>query len=86
MGFCWTKRTSRSAGGRTVSDAEIYALGVSPAWQGRGIGSALLADALAHPGDADRFSLYVDAANRRALGLYQRAGFEIADTDVLWGT
>lgn len=77
VGTCWVKQTEL--------DAEIYVLGIHPHAQGRGLGRALLHDALTRHPRAAQFSLYVDGANRGAIALYRRVGFQVASTDVLWG-
>lgn len=57
-------------------EAFVGLLAVDPAAKGRGVGSALLAHALTRGRDAGlaRGVLWVDAANPRALALYERAG------------
>jgi GNAT superfamily N-acetyltransferase len=55
----------------------IEHLYVTPAWQGGGIGSALLARAMSeNPGG---LSLWVFEQNERAAALYARAGFEVVE-------
>jgi ribosomal protein S18 acetylase RimI-like enzyme len=54
-------------------------IGVDPAFQGRGIGSALLACALARC-DADGLPAYLESSNPRNIPLYQRHGFAILGT------
>jgi ribosomal protein S18 acetylase RimI-like enzyme len=51
-------------------------IGVDPAAQGRGAGSALLRHALARC-DRDRTHAYLESSNPRNVPLYQRHGFEI---------
>jgi len=67
--------------------AEIATLGVVPLDQGRGIGRALLRQALAAAEDAGlpRCSLSTSTVNRPALGLYTSEGFAVVDTRVCWG-
>lgn len=54
-------------------------IGVDPACQGRGYGSALLQYALAQC-DRDRMPAYLESSNPRNIPLYQRHGFEIIGT------
>jgi ribosomal protein S18 acetylase RimI-like enzyme len=51
-------------------------IAVDPACQGRGLGGALLKEALARC-DADRLPAYLESSNPRNITLYQRHGFEI---------
>jgi ribosomal protein S18 acetylase RimI-like enzyme len=51
-------------------------IGVDPACQGRGYGSALLRHALARV-DRDRAPAYLESSNPRNVPLYERHGFEI---------
>ncbi len=72
-GFCWTKiQPDENAG-------EIYAIGVDPSRQGLGLGRALTAaglDSIAGQGWPWGI-LYVDGANRAAVGLYESIGFTV---------
>jgi mycothiol synthase len=56
---------------------ELAYMGVSPAFRGRGVGGALISEALrlAHIEQFQRVTLAVDAGNAPALLLYRRAGF-----------
>ena len=64
-------------------------LGVDPARQGQGYGSALLATSL-EKCDADHSDAYLESTNERNLPLYQRYGFEVigeiqaGDSPTLW--
>ncbi|WP_189058678.1 ribosomal protein S18-alanine N-acetyltransferase [Longimycelium tulufanense] len=64
-------------GRRPVAEASIQTIGVDPAWQGRGIGRALLRALLKR---ADSFEattfLEVRTDNAAAIQLYQAHGFE----------
>ena len=50
--------------------------GVSPDWQGRGIGAALLAPVLSRC-DTDRVPAYLEATTPRNRALYERHGFSV---------
>lgn len=70
-----------------VKEAYVGQIGVRPAWRRRGLGSLLLADALAGFAAAGygRSSLSVDSGNATgALGLYERAGYEVHHRAVTW--
>ncbi len=76
-GFCWTKMHGTDTG-------EIYVIAVAPAWQGRGLGSALVLDGLEYLHDvrgASSGTLYVDAGNSGAIALYERLGFRLDHVD-----
>ncbi len=66
---------------------ELYALGVDPAAQGRGLGSALTAYAVAHLAaqGLHQALLYTDADNAPALRAYRSAGFARDRIDVQYG-
>ena len=65
-------------------DAEIYALGVAPQAQGRGLGGRLTAVALAEMERRGfrRATLYVEGDNTPAIRTYRRTGFERVALDV----
>ena len=54
-------------------------IGVDPAHQGKGYGSALLEHALAQC-DRDRLPAYLESTNPRNVSLYKRHGFEVLGT------
>ena len=65
---------------RTLFDeAEILTFAVDPAWQGQGIGRALLARCLHEAARAGAASMFLEVArdNAAALGLYHAAGFAV---------
>lgn len=63
---------------------EIYALGVHPDAQGRGVGGLLTAHAMAAFAGAglDRLELYVEGENTAAIHTYTRVGFTKERADV----
>ena len=79
LGFHWTKIHPDEVG-------EVYVIGVSPAAQGLGLGSVLLAYGLAYLRErgCPQVLLYVDDTNGGALRLYERSGFARYDRDVQW--
>jgi GNAT superfamily N-acetyltransferase len=54
-------------------------IGVDPAHQGKGIGSALLSHALVQC-DRDHLPAYLESTNPRNVSLYKRHGFEVLGT------
>ena len=69
------RRDGTLLGVALVRDGVLTQLYVDPGWQGRGIGSALLAAARAEASEPLR--LWVFARNARARQFYARAGFEV---------
>ena len=62
----------------------LMILGVEPARQGQGVGSALLAPMLARS-DADSLPCYLETAKERNLPFYRRHGFEVRAQDAIPG-
>lgn len=64
---------------RAVAHVATLGMSVAVAWRGRGVGAALLTDAIAWAEGAGitRIELYVYARNEPAIRLYKRFGFEI---------
>jgi ribosomal protein S18 acetylase RimI-like enzyme len=56
----------------------LFALGVDPAHQGRGIGSALLHEVLARC-DAEAAAAYLEASTPKNARLYERHGFRVTE-------
>lgn len=75
--FVWTKVVG--------ADGELYVVAVDPGHQGLGLGHLLTETALAHLAErgCTRALLYVDGDNLRAVNVYRRAGFDLADRHVL---
>jgi mycothiol synthase len=76
-GFHWTK----------VEDGvgEVYVVGVSPSFQGRGLGKSLTLQGLHHLQDTRNLNeivLYVDGTNTPARSLYTSLGFTTATLDI----
>lgn len=69
------RRDGELLGAALVVDGWLTQLYVRPDWQGRGIGSALLA--VARSEAVEPLRLWVFARNVRAQGFYARAGFEV---------
>ena len=83
LGSVWTKVTPDGPGGRP--EGEVYVLGVDPAAQAGGLGTALAAAglaAMAERGVGD-VVLYVEG-DSPAVRLYRRLGFGDDAVDVLW--
>lgn len=76
-GFCWTKLHPGGIG-------EIYIIGIVPAEQGRGLGSALVVAGLrdlAERQGAGEAMLYVAEEDGAAMRFYRRLGFEVSFTN-----
>lgn len=56
----------------------LNAMGVTPDWQGRGIGTALMRPVLERC-DADRVPAYLETSTTRGRALYERTGFEVVE-------
>ncbi|WP_418275071.1 mycothiol synthase [Isoptericola jiangsuensis] len=80
-GSIWTKIPTDQP--QDDRDGEIYAVGVSPQAQGRGIGGFLTAVGLhgLRAAGCTRAVLYVDGDNAAALATYARTGFTRAAVD-----
>ena len=78
-GFHWTKRHSEEVG-------EVYVVGLSSAYRGRGLGDPLMRAGLEHlvAGGSRRVILYVEADNVPAVRRYEAMGFEVAERHVVY--
>ncbi|MGH9895589.1 MAG: mycothiol synthase, partial [bacterium] len=75
MGFNWLKEGE--------DEGEVYVIAVSPDYQGKGLGTALVSDGLnrLEKAGAEKAFLYVDADNHKALRLYRHLGFYLDHVD-----
>ncbi|MYS22861.1 mycothiol synthase [Streptomyces sp. DvalAA-14] len=82
-GFHWTKVHADEGLG------EVYVLGVAPSEQGSGLGKALTSIGLRHLARDKKLGtamLYVDADNSPAVAVYERMGFTVHETDLMYRT
>ncbi|MEU0335766.1 mycothiol synthase [Streptomyces sp. NPDC006193] len=82
IGFHWTKVHAEEGLG------EVYVLGVRPGEQGGGLGKALTTIGLRHLAGLGlpTAMLYVDADNTPAVSVYERLGFTVHETDLMYRT
>lgn len=85
-GSTWIKTVRTTDAGAPHTETELYAVGVDPAFTGRGLGRVLLEATLARMAEhtPDRVTLYVDGENERAVNMYLAAGFEIDSRSRQW--
>lgn len=78
-GFHWTKWHD----GET---AEVYVVGLSGDYRGRGLGGPVVSMGLAHlaQGGAQRVILYVEDDNEAAVKRYRKLGFTVAEEHVVY--
>lgn len=79
VGFHWLKRHSAELG-------EVYVVGLRGSAAGKGLGKALVAVGLNHLKGlgCERVILYVEADNVPAVATYERLGFEVVESHVVW--
>lgn len=80
IGFHWTKVHAEEQIG------EVYVVGVRPGAQGGGLGKALTTIGLRHLAGRGlpTAMLYVDADNKAAVTVYERLGFHVHETDLMY--
>lgn len=88
VGFHWTKIHGVDEADAHLHEplGEVYVVGVDPDWQGKQLGRALTVMGLRYLRHLGLRSamLYVDAADARAIALYESMGFAHWDTDTLF--
>lgn len=86
VGFHWTKVHGNGDGHGHEPIGEVYVVGVDPAEQGNGLGSALTATGLSYlrARGLPQAMLYVDESNTAAIKVYERLGFTHWETDVMY--
>ncbi|MCS0600599.1 mycothiol synthase [Streptomyces sp. LP11] len=82
IGFHWTKVHAEEGLG------EVYVVGVRPGDQGGGLGKSLTTIGLRHLSrqGLPTAMLYVDADNTAAVSVYERLGFGVYETDLMYRT
>ncbi|UZX04182.1 mycothiol synthase [Arthrobacter sp. CDRTa11] len=85
LGFLWTKVHPRRGGHPAIG--EVYAVGVTPAARGMGLGKALTVAGIRYLQQLglSAVMLYTDADNAPAVSLYRGLGFTRWDMDVMYG-
>lgn len=75
----WLQTPEDAGSARLPVTRADFGISVSPGWQGRGLGTALLnaAEAWARKRGAPRMQLHVTAANTGAVRLYERLGYDL---------
>lgn len=90
-GFHWTKIPADQEPDQSL-EGEVYAVGIAPSWQGKGLGRALTLAGMDYLGQTtylpgrslDTIALYVDASNTAALRLYESLGFVVETQDTMF--
>ncbi|HEV2404888.1 MAG TPA: GNAT family N-acetyltransferase [Ktedonobacterales bacterium] len=79
--ICWLNTMARWETGPEIT-GQVEPIGVAPAYQGSGLGRALMFEAVRRMAvhGAQRMFVEVDAGNDAARSLYESAGFRVRDT------
>jgi mycothiol synthase len=82
-GFCWLKIEERGEEGRV---GEIYVIGNTPEFRGRGLGRYLLSAGLQHLSrrNVNVIAVYVDQSNDAGVSLYHSFEFHHHHVDVMY--
>ena len=74
---CWVGLAGGYRPGDRGADAELISMWVAPGWRGHNLGAELVRAVLAwaQSRQASSVGLWVNAANRPAISLYEKAGF-----------
>ncbi|OPY28641.1 MAG: ribosomal-protein-alanine N-acetyltransferase [Methanomassiliicoccales archaeon PtaU1.Bin030] len=82
IGYCVCYMRLDLQGLRAHRVASIYSIAVDPAFQGQGLGNALLEDCIQdlRKNNVQRIRLYADVNNKPAVNLYLKHGFKITGT------
>ncbi|HKV83081.1 MAG TPA: N-acetyltransferase [Ktedonobacterales bacterium] len=79
--ICWLNTTARWETGPEIT-GQVEPIGVAPAYQGSGLGRALMYEGVRRMAEhgAQRMFVEVDAENEAARSLYESAGFRVRET------
>ncbi len=82
-GYCWTSTSEEEMQRRNLLVGWVQELGVIPAYQGRGLGRALLLSGIRYLRQSvEEIELAVEGLNAKALLLYESVGFRICNGQV----
>ena len=84
LGYHWTKVHPATSTEQAMG--EVYVLGVDPAAHGRGLGRVLTLAGLRHLAERglDTVLLYVESDNAPAVRVYEKLGFAVHTSDVMY--
>ncbi|RAV32781.1 mycothiol synthase [Corynebacterium heidelbergense] len=84
LGFHWTKIPNSAPDG--PKEGEVYVVCLADAARGQGLGGPITLLGMGHLLDCgvERVDLYVEGDNEPAIATYQKLGFDITHTDVVY--